>query len=213
MFEAVGGCLPRRPSIARSCSFLMIAVGRHAGIASAQAIVASPKPMHLLIIVIYRDTDLSPITRSPHCWRTSREHGITRIAMGGLDEKGVIEFVTAAIGHVLNQAQLEMARAISRNTEGSPLFVGEVLRNFADRVHPSKETEQTTRGDFHIGIPEGIKEAIARRLARFSLETNKLLRIASVIGLEFDWRCLRASLRWPKALFWTSSMKPSPPQS
>ena len=155
-------------------------------------IVAATKPMHLLIIVTYRDTDLSPMHPLAALLADfRREHGITRIAMGGLDEKGVIEFVTASIGRVLNQAQLEMARAIRKSTEGSPLFVGEVLRNFTESGASFTEAEQA-RGDFHIGIPEGIKEAIGRRLARFSSDTNKVLRTASVIGLEFDVALLKS---------------------
>jgi tetratricopeptide (TPR) repeat protein len=157
-------------------------------------IVVSPKPMHLFIIVTYRDTDLSPThTLASLLVDLRRESGITRIAMGGLDEESVIQFVSAAVGHPLSRAQLKMARAISRNTEGSPLFVVEVLRNFAESAAPLKEIEQTEIcKDFQIGIPEGVRDAIARRLSRFSLETNKLLRIASVIGLEFDLALLKS---------------------
>jgi class 3 adenylate cyclase/tetratricopeptide (TPR) repeat protein len=157
-------------------------------------IVASPKPMHLLIIVTYRDTDLSmvhPLAALLADFRSER--GLTRIAMGGLDDEGVIEFVTAATGRVLNQAQLEMVRSIRKNTEGSPLFLGEVLRNFTESGASFMQAEPgTTRGDFHIGIPEGVKEAIGRRLSRFSSDTNKVLRIASVIGLEFDVALLKS---------------------
>jgi predicted ATPase/class 3 adenylate cyclase len=156
-------------------------------------IVASPKRMQLLIIVTYRDTDLSPMHPLAALLADFRnDHGITRIAMGGLDEQGVIELVTASIGHVLDQAQLEMARAIRRNTEGSPLFVGELLRNFKESGSFIKAKQGTTDGDLHIGIPEGVKEAIGRRLSRFSSDTNKVLRIASVIGLEFDVALLKS---------------------
>jgi class 3 adenylate cyclase/tetratricopeptide (TPR) repeat protein len=156
-------------------------------------IVASPKPMHLLIIVTYRDTDLSPMHPLAALLADFRnDHGITRITLGGLDEQGVIELMTASIGRVLDQAQLDMARAIRRNTEGSPLFVCEVLRNFAELGASFIKAEQhTTSGDLHIGIPEGVKEAIGRRLSRFSSDTNKVLRIASVIGLEFDVALLK----------------------
>ncbi len=151
-------------------------------------IVTSAMPMRVLIIVTYRDTELSrmhPLAALLADLR--REAGIERIAMRGLDENGVIEFVTAAMGHVLNEAQLAMTRSISRNTEGSPMFLGEILRNLMESGASLMEAEQyTTPGDIQVGIPEGVKEAISRRLSRFSLDTNKILSIASVIGLEFD---------------------------
>src|SRR4029453_1736252 len=43
------------------------------------------------------------------------------------------------------------------------------------------------RGDIaSLGIPEGVKEAIGRRLSRLSADTNKVLGLAAVIGREFD---------------------------
>src|SRR5262249_38633854 len=37
-----------------------------------------------------------------------------------------------------------------------------------------------------LGIPEGIKEVIGRRLSRLSEQTNKVLQLAAVIGRQFD---------------------------
>ena len=42
-----------------------------------------------------------------------------------------------------------------------------------------------------LGIPEGVKEAIGQRLSRFSVDTNKILTTASVIGREFDLGLLK----------------------
>src|SRR5262249_3292365 len=50
----------------------------------------------------------------------------------------------------------------------------------------------TFRGDIAgLGIPEGIKEVIGRRLSRLSDDTNKVLRLAAVIGRQFDVALLR----------------------
>jgi class 3 adenylate cyclase/tetratricopeptide (TPR) repeat protein len=152
-------------------------------------IVRSGLPMRLLVIATYRDTELSrthPLTALLADLR--RETGIERIAVRGLDEAGVIALVTAAAGHDLDAAQMEVARAIGRETEGSPLFIGEILRNLTESGAVYRDGERLAfRGDIvSLGIPEGVKDAIGRRLSRLSESTNRVLSLASVIGGEFD---------------------------
>jgi class 3 adenylate cyclase len=152
-------------------------------------ILRSAMSMNLLVIGTYRDTELSrthPLTTVLADLR--REIGIERIALRGLDENGVVDLVIAAAGHELDEDQLAVARAIARDTEGSPLFVGEVLRNLTESGAAFRQGERwTISGDIQsLRIPLGVKEAIGRRLSRLSIETNKTLSLASVIGREFD---------------------------
>jgi hypothetical protein len=152
-------------------------------------IVRSATPMRILIIGTYRDTELSrkhPLTAVLADLR--REAGIERIALRGLDENGVVGFVTAVAGHALDESHLALARLIGRDTEGSPLFISEILRNLTESGAITREGERwMIRGDIrNLGIPEGVKDAIGRRLSRLSNETNKILSLASVIGREFD---------------------------
>ena len=81
------------------------------------------------------------------------------------------------------------------------MFVGEILRNLMESQAPSRDGERSTiRGDIQsLGIPEGVKDAIGRRLSRLSVETNKVLGIASVIGLEFDLKLLNQVAEMPEA--------------
>jgi predicted ATPase/class 3 adenylate cyclase len=157
-------------------------------------IFLSAMPMRLLVIGTYRDTELSrthPLTTVLTDLR--RAIGTERIALRGLDEVGVVDFVTAATGHQLDDADLAAARTIARDTEGSPLFVGEILRNMAESGATSQKGRLlSVSGDIQrLGIPEGIKEAIAQRLSRLSGETNTILKLASVIGREFDLTLLK----------------------
>lgn len=162
-------------------------------------IVRSGLPMRLLIIGTYRDSEKSRMAAM--LADLHGEPGIERIALRGLDEESVVKFVMAAVGHDLDEAQLALARALSRDTEGSPLFVGEILRNLMESGAAFRVGGQCNiRGDIQsLGIPEGVKEAIERRLRRLSVETNKILRIASVIGLEFDVRLLDHVAEMPEA--------------
>jgi class 3 adenylate cyclase len=164
-------------------------------------IVRSATPMRLLIIGTYRDTELSrtpPLAALLADFRG--ETGIERVALSGLDEDGVVKFVAAAVGHELDEEQLALARAIGRDTEGSPLFVEEILRNLLESGAAFGEGAKCAIRDNtrSFGIPEGVKEAIARRLSRLSGDTNKILKIASVIGLEFDLKVLKLAAETPE---------------
>src|SRR5581483_7807111 len=72
----------------------------------------------------------------------------------------------------------ELAAAVHRQTGGNPLFVGEVTRLLA--VHNALD-----RTDVSVGVPEGVREVIERRLVRLPQRAIELLTLAAVIGEEF----------------------------
>jgi class 3 adenylate cyclase len=152
-------------------------------------ILKTTMPLRLLIIGTYRDTDLTrthPLTSALADFR--KESGVERIALHGLDEAAVVGLVTAAAGHELTEPGIVLARALHHETEGSPFFIGEILRHLSESGAIFQEGDRWTyKGDITgLGIPEGIKEVIGRRLSRLSEETNKVLHLAAVIGRQFD---------------------------
>ncbi len=164
-------------------------------------VVRSATPTCVLIIGTYRDSELARAPALKALLADIRgEAGVERIAMGGLDEDGVVKFMSAAVGHELHDGQLALAQAICRDTAGSPLFVGEILRDLMDSgVALGRGEQRGIPGDFQsFGIPEGVKEAIGRRLSRLSATTNKVLSIASVIGLEFELDVLKQVAEMPE---------------
>jgi len=166
-------------------------------------IVRAATPMRLLIIGTYRDTELSRAPLLAALLADFRsESGIERVALRGLDEDSVVRFVAAAVGHDLDKEQLALARAIGRDTEGSPLFIGEILRNLLESGTAFGEEEKYAVRDNiqSFKVPAGVMEAIGRRLSRLSANTNKILRIASVIGLEFDFNVLKLVAEMPETV-------------
>jgi len=138
-------------------------------------------PTRLLIVGTYRDTELwheHPLVEVLADLR--RQEGVERFSLTGLDQFGVARLMETRMGRTLTDEELPLARAIYQETEGNPFFVREVLRHLAES---GASTELPVED---LGIPEGVREVVGRRLARLSKDTNHVLRIAAVVGTEFD---------------------------
>ena len=73
-----------------------------------------------------------------------------------------------------------LAEAVHAQTDGNPFFVGEVVRLLAS------EGRLSDPDSWQGQIPQGVREVVGRRLDRLSEETNEGLKVAAVIGREFD---------------------------
>lgn len=143
----------------------------------------------LLVVATYRDTDVDrahPL--STVLAELRRVRGAQRIALGGLDDDDVVELLTAAGGHELDDQGRTFAATLTAETEGNPFFLGEVLRHLIESGGlvqvDGRWRASTTLAD--TGLPEGVREVIGRRLATLGEETNSVLGVASVLGREFD---------------------------
>jgi tetratricopeptide (TPR) repeat protein len=81
-------------------------------------------------------------------------------------------------------------------TEGNPFFMGQVLRHLVETGAIVEQDGRWVRGvdADEIGIPEGVREVVGRRLARLETATNEVLAAAAVIGREFDRDILTATV-------------------
>ena len=143
----------------------------------------------LLILGTYRDTDLGrthPLSGLLADLR--RAPDVTRMALGGLDLDGVVRLVAEAAGHELDEAGESLAAAVHAETEGNPFFVGEVLRHLRETkaVYLQDGRWVSDRSVAEIGIPEGIREVVGRRVDRLSADANAALPVAAVVGRDFQ---------------------------
>jgi hypothetical protein len=110
-----------------------------------------------------------------------RDGLITQLEIGGLGERETAQLVRMRAGEAPSSV---LARQLHAVTEGNPFFVEEIVRlMLAAGVHVRNATGSDLR---RIGLPDGVKEMIALRLARLAPETMELLRVAAVIGRDFD---------------------------
>ena len=144
-------------------------------------IVRAPEESRLLILGTYRETELG----QRHALGATvvdlrQEQLVERIRLNGLGESDVEALIRDFTGR---GSVADLAHAVHEETEGNPFFVGEVLRHMAESGADDLR---------EIGIPEEVRDAIARRLARLSETTSRMLPLASVIGRRFELAVLEA---------------------
>ena len=152
-------------------------------------LIRSPEHLRLLIFATYRDTDLDrthplgEILPDLH-----REPGVQRIALSGLDVAGVAELISNAAGERLDARAKDLAQPLWSETEGNPFFVQEIILSLVESGRVvQRDGVWTTDLDFEeLGIPEGVRQAVGRRLSRLSDDANAVLSVASVIGPSVD---------------------------
>jgi DNA-binding CsgD family transcriptional regulator len=85
-------------------------------------------------------------------------------------------------------------------TEGNPLFVRETLRLVIDAgVMEQRDGALRRVGDQTLAgrIPEGLRDAVGKRLSRLSEGANRVLSVASCIGREFQLDVLSQVMACP----------------
>lgn len=137
---------------------------------------------HVLVIGTYRDIDLSrrhPLSRT--LGELARERLFERVLLRGLSHADVEQFIEAACGFVPDEG---LVYAVHTQTEGNPFFVGEVVRLLIEEGALTREQSRVAER-WRVRIPEGVREAIGRRLNHLSEPCNETLSLASAIGRAF----------------------------
>jgi tetratricopeptide (TPR) repeat protein len=141
----------------------------------------------VLVVALYREVDpipgdalaelLADLTREP----TTR-----RVALVGLDEAAVAEYVALSAAEL---ASPELVAVLHDQTEGNPLFVTETVRLLG---------VEKTMSEGRVSIPQSVRDVIARRLRHLSDQTNRVLVLASVLGREFTLATLARATDIPE---------------
>ncbi len=153
-------------------------------------IVASNQPMRVLILGTYRDSELSPV--HPLLDALASLHRHTRFScleLAGLDDSDVVAFMEAIAGYSLDGPAITLARAVSRDTDGNPFFVSELLRHLSETGFIYQDTTGrwiTDESLDHIALPNSLREVIGARVGRLGPDAVRALSFAAVIGRDFD---------------------------
>ncbi len=144
----------------------------------------------VLILATYRPTDL---LASDHPLRALHNelqiHGqCFQLALDRLSEAEVEQYLALRFG--AGDLARSLMPALMRRTGGHPLFVVSLIDYFIDRgeiiaidgvwrLAPGKTPSQQ-------GMPRDLREMIARQIDRLPPEEQRLLEVASAIGVEFS---------------------------
>jgi predicted ATPase len=152
----------------------------------AQFVPALP----VMIVATHRDFEPDP---TGHLTRTLdeliRHHLVERITLSGIPRSAVAEMLLALSGR---EPPDVVVRLFYSNTEGNPLFVEELfmhLREQGKLFDSAGEFRRELELD-DVEVPQNLKLAIGRNLARLADVTLKALGAAAVIGRWFTFDLL-----------------------
>jgi predicted ATPase/class 3 adenylate cyclase len=160
-------------------------------------VLRTSEPTPLFVVGTYRDTELSrghPL--SELLGDLHRLPGMDRLVVDGLDEDEVVALLNSGAGHDLGGEGRQLAHAIHGLTDGNPFFVRELLRHMVETgtLAPGADGRWTVAPTTEpLGVPEGVREVVGRRLGRLSEAASATLELAAVIGVDFDLDVLVAA--------------------
>ncbi len=138
--------------------------------------------MRVLIVGTFRDTELArthPLSEA--LAELNRESGFQRVVLRGLSREEVEGYIRSAANV---EPQTRLVDRIFEETEGNPFFLSEVVNLLTQEGAFSKESVSD------IAVPDGVREALGRRLDMLSEDANAMLGVAAVAGREFTYETL-----------------------
>jgi oligopeptide transport system substrate-binding protein len=122
-----------------------------------------------------------------------REGLVRLLDLGPLTPQAVEALVAEISG--AGEATVLLAHRLHRETEGNPFFLMEIIKALFEAQWITLEERRWT-GDFagiseaHLPLPSGVSETIQARVRRLEDEPQQALRLAAVLGREFDFGLL-----------------------
>ena len=139
--------------------------------------------VRLLVVGTYRETDLDrahPLAQALPLLR--REVEPARFALDGLSADDVNDLLVLIAGHDVSPA---FSSLLAEQCNGNPFFIRETLLHLTEEGRIAQENGTWVATTTELGIPEGVREVLGRRLARLSPDANKLLSIGALFEVAF----------------------------
>ncbi|MEY2432243.1 MAG: hypothetical protein QOC92_1968 [Acidimicrobiaceae bacterium] len=161
-------------------------------------LVRRPANVGMLVVGTYRDTEVSrahPL--GDVLSELRREHLYERIALRGLSNGEVVALIEGQAGYVLDTEDQEFAIALGDAAEGNPFFIEEILLHLIETGSLERRDGRwdiTVPSWDDLGVPEGVREVVGRRLSRLSSTGEQLLAAGAVLGRTFTHEVVRRML-------------------
>ncbi len=157
-------------------------------------VVLDPRPASMLILGLYRDTEVGeshPLARLQA--DVERDFTVDRVTLTGLADADVASMLDEMFGW---SPPVTVAHGLREETEGNPFFLQEVIHQLHE-TGIADDRERLLRGHLvsdGMGVPERVRDFVARRMQRLSTGALEILAVAAVVGTEFGLDILASVL-------------------
>ncbi len=182
LFEAVLGVLAR---IAASSPLLLVLDDLHWAdrptLLLLRHLASAPRPAGMSILAAYRRGEEMRDMFGDALEELRDERLVSEFRLAGLREEETAQLVANRTGTV---PPATLVRALHAQTEGNPLFISQIVRELRRAgIDLSTAGPRELQG---LGLPEDVRRVISHRLAGLGDQTEEWLRVAAVIGRDFD---------------------------
>lgn len=147
--------------------------------------------LRLLMILTYREVELDEaLALNDVLHDLYHERLATRLKLKRFNRDQTRDMLAVLFAEEITP---ELLDGIYQETEGNPFFIEEVCKALIEdgKIY-RKGTSWDRLGMDEIEIPQSIKIAIQTRIARLPDNVQETLRLAAVLGREFDFEILQA---------------------
>jgi len=152
-------------------------------------LVRSTRLAQLALIVTYRDAR-ADVEEPLHeaLGDLHRAPGVDHLRLGGFDRAGVLAFVEAVTGHAIEPATEPLLSHLFAATDGNAFLLEELWRHLVDvgSVVRTDDRWSLAAPLGQAGSPEGVRQVVARRVARLPGPCRTVLQLAAVAGVECE---------------------------
>ena len=145
----------------------------------------------VMIVLSYREIELRDDDLANHILHELlRDHLAARVKLTRFNPQQTGQMIATMLTPA-GSIDPELVDAIHRETEGNPFFIEEVCKTLLEEGLLCYERgEWVSPGIEDITIPQSIRLTVQSRLSRLPEDAQDVLRLASVIGREFEFKIL-----------------------
>lgn len=153
-------------------------------------VATAPETQQLLIVCMYRAGELSTaLPLAGVLGSLTRELDPLRISLSGWADSDIVSLLQHTSEEPLDEAWRDLARLLTRETGGNPLFVNQMLHHLSDSGVVRQEADgrwSVVGSVFTQSLPASVHDVITERIRCLGNIGRTVLESAAVIGVDFD---------------------------
>jgi class 3 adenylate cyclase/tetratricopeptide (TPR) repeat protein len=140
----------------------------------------------VLLLGTYRDVEVGRQHPLEHTLNSlTRDRVVEVLTLRGLPPAGTADLICARFG--VTEVSNSLRDLVHARTEGNPFFTEEVLSALVEQGAIYREGAAWERKEMaEITVPQSVRSVVGQRVGRLASEAQETLRMASVLGQEWD---------------------------